>query len=41
MDGIGNNMMIHFEADLRAQVGDRPAILYFLFGPGPNGVLIA
>lgn len=35
------NMMIHFQADLRALVAERPAILYFLFGPGSNGVLIA
>lgn len=41
MENIANNMMIHFQADLRAKVADRPAILYFLFGPGPNGVLIA
>jgi 2-polyprenyl-6-methoxyphenol hydroxylase-like FAD-dependent oxidoreductase len=40
-EGLQTNMMIHFEADLRHFVGDRPAILYFLFGPGPNGVLIA
>jgi hypothetical protein len=33
--------MIHFEADLRGLVAQRPAILYFLFGPGANGVLIA
>lgn len=44
MDGpesLQTNMMIHFEADLRKFVGNRPAILYFVFGPGPNGVLIA
>jgi 2-polyprenyl-6-methoxyphenol hydroxylase-like FAD-dependent oxidoreductase len=40
-EGLQTNMMIHFEANLRSFVGDRPAILYFLFGPGPNGVLIA
>jgi 2-polyprenyl-6-methoxyphenol hydroxylase-like FAD-dependent oxidoreductase len=40
-EGLAHNMMIHFEADLRGLVGDRPAILYFLFGPGPNGVMIA
>jgi 2,4-dichlorophenol 6-monooxygenase len=42
MDGpaeLQHNMMIHFEADLRGVVD--PAILYFLFGPGPGGVLIA
>ena len=44
MDGpeaLQSNMMIHFEADLRGLVGDRPAILYFLFGPEANGALIA
>ena len=44
MDGpadLQQNMMIHFEADLRGLVADKPAILYFLFGPGPGGVLIA
>lgn len=40
-EGLQSNMMIHFEADLRGLIGERPAILYFLFGPGPNGVLIA
>ncbi len=44
MDGperLSSQMMIHFEADLRPVVGDKPAILYFLFGPGAGGVLIA
>ena len=44
MDGpevLQSNMMIHFEADLRPIVGERPGILYFLFGPGQNGVFIA
>ena len=40
-DGIAHFMMIHFEADLRAVVADHPGILYFLFGPGLNGTLIA
>ena len=40
-DGIANHMMIHFEADLRHVVADKPGILYFLFGPGINGTLIA
>jgi len=40
-EGIANFMMIHFEANLRAVVKDQPAILYFLFGPGLNGTLIA
>ena len=35
------NMMIHFEADLRELLQERPAILYFLFGPGSSRVLIA
>jgi len=35
------NMMIHFEADLRDLLKERPAILYFLFGPGSSRVLIA
>ncbi len=44
MDGpeaLQHQMMIHFEADLRPLVGHRPAILYFLFGPGRRGVFIA
>ncbi|MDR3499860.1 MAG: FAD-dependent monooxygenase [Parvibaculum sp.] len=44
MDGpadLQHNMMIHFEADLSGIVADKPGILYFLFGPGPGGVLIA
>lgn len=44
MDGpeaLQHQMMIHFEADLRPLVGQRPAILYFLFGPGRRGVFIA
>jgi 2-polyprenyl-6-methoxyphenol hydroxylase-like FAD-dependent oxidoreductase len=40
-DGIAHFMMIHFEANLRAVVADHPGILYFLFGPGLNGTLIA
>ena len=35
------NLMIHFEADLRKVVAEQPAILYFLFGPESRGVLIA
>ena len=38
---LQSSMMIHFEANLRSLVAQRPAILYFLFGPGVNGVLIA
>jgi 2-polyprenyl-6-methoxyphenol hydroxylase-like FAD-dependent oxidoreductase len=44
MDGpeaLQHQMMIHFEADLRSLVGERPAILYFAFGPGRRGVFIA
>ncbi len=44
MDGpanLTNNMMIHFQADLRALVGEHPGILYFLFGPTDSRVLIA
>jgi 2-polyprenyl-6-methoxyphenol hydroxylase-like FAD-dependent oxidoreductase len=44
MDGpaeLQRHVMIHFEANLRPLVGERPAILYFLFGPGPGGVFIA
>lgn len=44
MDGpadLQHNIMIHFEADLSGIVADKPGILYFLFGPGPGGVLIA
>lgn len=40
-EALQANMMIHFEADLRSLVAERPAILYFLFGPGANRVLIA
>ncbi len=40
-EGIANFMTIHFEANLRATLGDRLGILYFLFGPGLNGTLIA
>jgi hypothetical protein len=38
---LQHNMMIHFEADLRELLQERPAILYFLFGPGSSRVLIA
>ena len=43
MDGpevLQHHVMIHFEADLTRVVGDRPSILYFLFGPAA-GVFIA
>jgi 2,4-dichlorophenol 6-monooxygenase len=40
-EGLQHNMMIHFEADLRAFVKDKPGILYFLFEPDAQGALIA
>ena len=40
-EGIANFMTIHFEANLRSILGDQLGILYFLFGPGLNGTLIA
>jgi len=33
--------MIHFEANLRPLVGDRPAVLYFVNDPAARGVFIA
>ena len=38
---LQHNMMIQFEADLRELLQERPAILYFLFGPGSSRCLIA
>lgn len=40
-EALQHNMMIHFEADLRPFVSDRPGILHFLFDPDCSGVLIA
>jgi 2-polyprenyl-6-methoxyphenol hydroxylase-like FAD-dependent oxidoreductase len=40
-DALAHNITIHFEADLRELVKDRPAILYFLFGVGSASTLIA
>ncbi|WOF72623.1 FAD-dependent monooxygenase [Parvibaculaceae bacterium PLY_AMNH_Bact1] len=40
-EGLQHNVMIHFEADLRPLVADRPGILYFLFEPDAQGALIA
>ncbi len=40
-EGIANFMTIHFEANLRSILGEQLGILYFLFGPGLNGTLIA
>lgn len=42
MDGpeaLQHHVMIHVEADLRAVVADRPAILYFLFGPAAGAFI--
>jgi 2-polyprenyl-6-methoxyphenol hydroxylase-like FAD-dependent oxidoreductase len=41
MVDLAHNVMIHFEADLRALVADRPAILYFIFGEAIGSVFIA
>lgn len=38
---LQHNMMIHFEADLRPFIKDKPGILYFLFEPDSQGALIA
>lgn len=40
-DALAHNITIHFEADLRPVIAERPAILYFLFGMGTGSVLIA
>lgn len=40
-DALAHNITIHFEADLRDLVKDRPAILYFLFGLSSTSTLIA
>ena len=34
-------VMIHFEADLRARVGDRPAVLYWTTAAGAGGTFVA
>ena len=41
MADIAHNVMIHFEGDLRGLVGDRPAILYFIFGEAIGSLFIA
>lgn len=41
MADLAHNVMIHFEADLRTLVADRPAILYFIFGEAIGSVFIA
>ena len=38
---LRHHVMIHFEANLRGLVQDRPAVLYFFFGASAQGVLIA
>lgn len=40
-DALQHNLMIHFEADLRALTDARPGVLYFLFDPSTSGVMIA
>ena len=40
-DALQHNLMIHFEADLRALTDARPGVLYFLFDPTTSGVMIA
>ncbi|MEQ9144488.1 MAG: FAD-dependent monooxygenase [Parvibaculaceae bacterium] len=40
-DALQDYIMIHFEADLRKLTDARPGVLYFLFDPATNGVLIA
>lgn len=40
-DALAHNITVHFEADLRDMVSDRPAILYFLFGLSTTSTLIA
>jgi 2,4-dichlorophenol 6-monooxygenase len=40
-DSLQSFVMIHFEANLRAVVKDRPAILYWLLDPDSAGALVA
>jgi len=40
-DALQSFVMIHFEANLRSLVGDRPAILYWLLDPDSQGTLVA
>jgi 2,4-dichlorophenol 6-monooxygenase len=40
-DRLQSFMMIHFEANLRALVAERPAILYWLLDPDAPGALVA
>lgn len=39
-EGLQQNLMLHFEADLTEQVGDRPGVLHFLFKPGSLSAMI-
>jgi 2-polyprenyl-6-methoxyphenol hydroxylase-like FAD-dependent oxidoreductase len=38
---LASFVMIHFEANLRSLVGDRPAVLYFTNDPAARGVFVA
>jgi 2-polyprenyl-6-methoxyphenol hydroxylase-like FAD-dependent oxidoreductase len=38
---IQDRIMIHFSADLRPLLGERPAVLYFIVDPGLSATLIA
>jgi 2-polyprenyl-6-methoxyphenol hydroxylase-like FAD-dependent oxidoreductase len=40
-EALQHYVMIHFEADLSALTSARPGVLYFLFDPATQGVLIA
>lgn len=40
-DRIQAFLMIHFEADLRAVVGEHPGVLYWISDPSCSGVLVA
>lgn len=40
-DALQSFIMIHFEADLRALVAERPAILYWILDPGGPGTFVA
>jgi len=40
-DRIQAFLMIHFEADLRALVGEHPGVLYWISDPSCSGVLVA
>ncbi|MBI1261319.1 MAG: hypothetical protein GC184_06315 [Rhizobiales bacterium] len=40
-EALQHNIMIHFEADLTSLTDARPGVLYFVFDPSIQGVLIA